>query len=164
MSFHHDLPTWRAMCSPDGCPVCRGDASPSDLVTIVETSTTWLMAQPTVCLRGTCFLLAKPHAVELHDLCESDLLSFMKDVQSAARALLRVTGAVKINYEIHGNTVPHLHLHLFPRYMDDPFPGAPIDYRRTKPPVYEAGEFERFVADLRESLSRRDESPAGRRG
>jgi len=38
----------------------------------------------------------------------------MKDVQTSARALKHVTRAVKINYEIHGNTVPHLHMHLFP--------------------------------------------------
>ena len=33
----------------------------------------------------------------------------------------------KINYEIHGNTVPHLHLHLYPRFDGDPFAGRPID-------------------------------------
>ena len=26
-----------------------------------------------------------------------------------------------MNYEIHGNVVPHLHLHLFPRYEGDPY-------------------------------------------
>jgi hypothetical protein len=26
----------------------------------------------------------------------------------------------KLNYELLGNQVPHLHWHLFPRYLDDP--------------------------------------------
>jgi diadenosine tetraphosphate (Ap4A) HIT family hydrolase len=35
-----------------------------------------------------------------------------------------------MNYEIHGNTIPHLHMHLYPRYSGDPFEGEPIDPRR----------------------------------
>ncbi|MDR0946519.1 MAG: hypothetical protein LBM87_02055 [Ruminococcus sp.] len=31
----------------------------------------------------------------------------------------------------------HLHIHLFPRYLDDDFPSAPIDYRETEPAPYE---------------------------
>ena len=60
-------------------------------------------------------------------MAEPDLLGFMRAVRAAARALKAVTGAVKINDEIHGNTVPHLYMHLFPRTADDPFPGQPID-------------------------------------
>jgi diadenosine tetraphosphate (Ap4A) HIT family hydrolase len=32
-----------------------------------------------------------------------------------------------MNYEIHGNTIPHLHVHLFLRYKGDPFEGGPIN-------------------------------------
>ena len=31
-----------------------------------------------------------------------------------------------MNYEIHGNSIPHLHLHLYPRFSGDPFEGRPI--------------------------------------
>jgi len=53
-----------------------------------------------------------------------------------ARALKAELGYRKLNYEIHGNTVPHLHLHLYPRFDGDPFVGRPIDgssqrYERT---------------------------------
>ena len=40
---------------------------------------------------------------------------------NAARALAEFTGAVKMNYGIHVNVIPHLHLHLWPRYTDDPY-------------------------------------------
>jgi hypothetical protein len=38
----------------------------------------------------------------------------------------------KMNYEIHGNTIPHLHMHLFPRFDGDPFEGGPIDAAHVK--------------------------------
>jgi diadenosine tetraphosphate (Ap4A) HIT family hydrolase len=34
-----------------------------------------------------------------------------------------------MNYEIHGNTLPHLHMHLLPRLPDDGFVGRPIDLK-----------------------------------
>ncbi len=37
---------------------------------------------------------------------------------------------IKMDYEIDGNTLPHLHLHLFPRPADDPYVGGPVDPRR----------------------------------
>jgi diadenosine tetraphosphate (Ap4A) HIT family hydrolase len=46
---------------------------------------------------------------------------------AVARGLRSATKARKINYEIHGNTLPHLHVHLFPRFDGDPFEGLPID-------------------------------------
>ncbi len=57
-----------------------------------------------------------------------------------------------MNYEIHGNSLPHFHMHFFPRYRSDRFEGQPIDPRKVAQPVYESGEFERiknaFVAAL----------------
>jgi hypothetical protein len=40
-----------------------------------------------------------------------------------------------------GNTIPHLHIHFFPRYVD-PFEDDPINPRAVKGPVYGVGEFE----------------------
>ena len=45
----------------------------------------------------------------------------------AAEALTALFHPVKMNYEIHGNTIPHLHVHLFPRFRGDPHEGGPID-------------------------------------
>jgi diadenosine tetraphosphate (Ap4A) HIT family hydrolase len=149
VSFHSNLARWRRWCELEHCPVCRDDEPPGDVVTIRETAFSWLEAHPRVCLPGTCYVLAKTHAVELYDLAETDLLGFMRDVQTAARALKKITGALKINYEIHGNTVPHLHMHLFPRTLDDPFSGGPIQYDRIDPPVYTKSQFDAFVDAMR---------------
>ncbi|MGH8732345.1 MAG: HIT family protein, partial [Burkholderiales bacterium] len=64
----------------------------------------------------------------------------MRDVRRVAAALRNVTNCVKLNYEIHGNTIPHLHVHLYPRYRGDPFEGGPIDTRLIKGSPYKGME------------------------
>jgi len=66
--------------------------------------------------------------------------------------LQETTGAVKLNYEIHGNEIPHLHVHLFPRYRGDPFEGGPIDSKLVGESPYEQGEFADFVGKLQAGL------------
>ena len=98
--------------------------------------------------------MSKKHAVELFDLSDDEAFEFLKDVMAAARALKEVTGADKINYEIHGNTVPHLHMHLFPRYiLGDRFGDSVVNPREIDPPTYSGNEFFEFVASMKEKLS-----------
>lgn len=66
------------------------------------------------------------------------MVGFMSEVQRVGKVLHKVTGVVKINYEIHSNSDPYIHCHLFPRYLDDDFPSAPIDYRIYEPTPYES--------------------------
>ena len=98
--------------------------------------------------------MAKKHVVEIFELSDEDAFAFLKDVMVTAKALKEITGAEKINYEIHGNTVPHLHLHLFPRCLNgDRFSDGPINPRDTEPPVYSGDEFLKFVEAMKEKLS-----------
>jgi len=61
---------------------------------------------------------------------------------------------VKINYEIHSNSGAHLHIHLFPRYLDDDFPGMAIDILQREPAPYESyEEFLWFIRRMKEELS-----------
>jgi diadenosine tetraphosphate (Ap4A) HIT family hydrolase len=152
MSFHHDPEKWLFQAQKENCPYCRKDDDPMQSRTLKLFQHSELCAHPEVCLKGTCYLITHEHYVELFDLDNEALLGFMKEVQIAAKTLKEVTGAFKINYEIHGNTAPHLHLHLFPRYLDDPFAGTPIDYNRTESPVYTGNEFETFVSEMQEKL------------
>jgi diadenosine tetraphosphate (Ap4A) HIT family hydrolase len=71
-------------------------------------------------------------------------------------ALLAVTGAARINYEMLGNLDPALHAHVIPRYMDEP------ENLRTKPiwsydwdaaPAFSEDEFGELRESIRERLS-----------
>jgi diadenosine tetraphosphate (Ap4A) HIT family hydrolase len=108
-------------------------------------------------VRGYVCLVSQTHAVDLHDLPASTACAFMRDAHKVSRAVASVTGAVKMNYEIHGNSIPHFHMHFFPRYRGDQFEGRPINPKLAVQPVYSVGEFEKarqaFLAALqRESL------------
>jgi diadenosine tetraphosphate (Ap4A) HIT family hydrolase len=50
-----------------------------------------------------------------------------------------VLSPTKMNYEIHGNTIPHLHMHLFPRTAGEVYVGYVIHHRV---------EFEQSTKDL----------------
>ena len=55
------------------------------------------------------------------------------ECMAVARVLKAESGSHKLNYEIHGNTIPHLHMHLFPRMRSDfgrPLPAMDA-YRRS---------------------------------
>ena len=129
---------------------------PEGMADIIELPYTWLDAEPIECLKGACHVTAKFHAIELYEFNDEQLLGIMKEVQLYAKALKNVTNAVKINYEIHGNTIPHFHIHLYPRYMEDPFPGQAIDYNKKNSNLYKDGEFDEFVKNMRKELDSKE--------
>ncbi len=70
-------------------------------------------------------MIARRHARELHHLSDADGAAYMQDMVRVARAIDRAFAPRKMNYELLGNTVAHLHWHLFPRYAGDPNPARP---------------------------------------
>jgi len=50
---------------------------------------------------------------------------FLEEMALVAEAVFRAFDPRKLNYELLGNAVPHLHWHLVPRYADDPNPRWP---------------------------------------
>jgi diadenosine tetraphosphate (Ap4A) HIT family hydrolase len=111
-------------------------------------------------VRGYCCLFFKRHAVDLHDLTEGEGAAYMRDIQRVSRALKTVTGAVKMNYDIHGNVIPHVHTHFYPRYVGDPFEGGPINFAVVTRPIYAPGEWSEFVTRLQAALA--EPGPASR--
>lgn len=70
-------------------------------------------------LRGYCLLLPDPVVPSLNDLTPADRTSFLADMTLIGDALLEVTKARRINYEILGNSEPELHAHIFPRFDEE---------------------------------------------
>jgi len=114
---------WAGLVDGADCPICRR-GHPEDV--LLELRVAWVTAPRDAPLPGYVCLVAKRHAVEPFDLDIDAGHAFWDALMTVARGVSAVTHAVKLNYEIHGNTIPHLHVHVFPRFRGDPFEGRPI--------------------------------------
>ena len=90
-------------------------------------SSGWAVVGDVQFLPGYSLLLPDPVVPSLNDLATGERAAFLADMATIGDAILQVTGATRINYEILGNTEPELHAHIFPRYASE------SDERRTKP-------------------------------
>lgn len=80
----------------------------------------WAVIGDVQFLPGYCLLLPDPVVSSLNDLDERNRVQFLSDMAVIGDAILEVTEAARINYEILGNSEPELHAHVFPRYSSEP--------------------------------------------
>lgn len=71
-------------------------------------------------LRGYSLLLPDPVVGSFNELAPAQRAQVMQDAAALGDALLAVTGAMRINYAIFGNLEPALHVHVVPRFADEP--------------------------------------------
>jgi diadenosine tetraphosphate (Ap4A) HIT family hydrolase len=82
----------------------------------------WVVLGQRQFISGYALLLPDPVVGSLNELATEDRAQFLLDMASLGDALLAVTGAWRINYEILGNSAPALHAHVFPRRLSEPEP------------------------------------------
>lgn len=69
--------------------------------------------------RGYCLLLPDPVVPDLNTLTGVARRQFLDDMARLGDAVLAVTSAERINYEILGNVEPALHAHVIPRHAGE---------------------------------------------
>ena len=69
--------------------------------------------------RGYCLLLPDPVVPHLNALTGHARDQFLRDMTMLGDAVLAVTAAERINYEILGNVEPALHAHVIPRHASE---------------------------------------------
>lgn len=126
-SIWSDEAAWERAKEEASCVICQA-GEPGDV--LIEFDVTWLTAGTTAPLPGYACVVAKRHVVEPFELPDVERNQFWTEAMVAASGLQSLLRPAKMNYEIHGNTVPHLHMHLFPRYAGDPYVGGPVDPTR----------------------------------
>jgi diadenosine tetraphosphate (Ap4A) HIT family hydrolase len=85
------------------------------------------------------------HVAEPTDLEPEEAGTFWRELLEVGRAIEATFEPIKLNYNLLGNEVPHLHAHIVPRYADDPRPGWPLPFPEDG--VADIPE-DRFRADL----------------
>lgn len=89
------------------------------------------------------------HVAEPTDLDADEAAAYWRELLRVGRALEEHFEPVKLNYDILGNSLPHLHTHVIPRYADDPKPGWPFPFPETDPPPHPEAELRTDVGALR---------------
>lgn len=118
----------------------------------------WAVIGDVQFLLGYCLLLPDPVVPSLNDLAKEKRLQFLNDMTMIGDALLEVTGARRINYEILGNSEPELHAHIFPRFDSEPDDKRRLPvwfYDWQSAPRFEPAEHGILQARIREQLQRK---------
>lgn len=92
------------------------------------------------------------HVAEPTELEPNEASAYWLEVIGVGRALEECLGPVKMNYDVLGNSLPHLHTHVIPRYADDPRPGWPFPFPEGDPGTIDEEPFRRDVDALRALL------------
>lgn len=102
--------------------------------------------------QGYTLVIARTHATELFHLPESESTQYFRDMLRVARAIATAFTPRKMNYELLGNTVAHLHWHLFPRHAGDPNPQRPVWERGHEPRILDEAACAATIAAIRKHL------------
>lgn len=110
------------MAHDTNCSFCKALADPvaawgKDLIWQFPHS--FAVLGPWQYFTGYCLLISREHATELKEL-GPNRTAFLNEMACLAEAITDCFQPHKLNYELLGNVVPHIHWHLFPRSLDDP--------------------------------------------
>jgi diadenosine tetraphosphate (Ap4A) HIT family hydrolase len=75
---------------------------------------------------GWMVLILKDHRTELFQLTQKERGILMEEVNCVGEGLAKIFDVGKINSELLGNQVPHIHWHVIPRLKSDPAPLSPV--------------------------------------
>ncbi len=109
----------------DSCLMCtKWDDEPE--LRITELGHCYVLLNRDQFFPGYTFVFTKKHVTELFHLDPETRRTVMEEVTATAAALYTLFKPDKINYELLGNMVPHIHWHLVPRFRSDPLWPRPI--------------------------------------
>lgn len=118
----------------------------------------WAVLGDTQVTPGYTVLLPDPVVLDLNALSLDDRAAYLRDMTIIGDALLEVTGAALINYEIQGNAERALHAHIVPRYADEPDEQRrrPIWFSdRTQAPKFDPGRDKELMGRIAQAIGKR---------
>jgi diadenosine tetraphosphate (Ap4A) HIT family hydrolase len=145
MEWSEQFYAWR---SGVGCPSCaegRPDVSAAGARWFAGRHCDAYLVRADIQRGLTIAVFRGRHVVEPTELDDDEAAGYGREVLRVAHAIQTAFAPVKLNYDVLGNSVPHLHTHIVPRYRDDPRPGWPFPFPDPDPPAMPE---DRFQADL----------------
>jgi diadenosine tetraphosphate (Ap4A) HIT family hydrolase len=147
---------WSRRMDGHDCPLCAGLGGDGDeyAVPVATLPATEVRLTRRSRLPGYCVVVWRHgHVAEPFDLDPEAAAEYWRDVMDVGRAIQAELDPIKLNFLTLGNSVPHLHTHVVPRYRDDPAPGGPIPWDAMfTPEPSPPDELARLAAALRSRL------------
>ncbi len=137
--------------SAEACPACTGQW-PSGAQRIADCGSSVAYLHEDQFFPGWTFLVLKRHATEMWQLEPAERAALIEEVTRVARALGAAFGAAKLNYELLGNQIAHIHWHLIPRLAGDPAPKVPVWTVPHEPRTLAPAELAERIALIRSHL------------
>ncbi len=75
---------------------------------------------------GWTVLVLRRHCTELYQMTRQERTTLIEEVSRVGEAMTKIFDVKKINTELLGNQVPHIHWHVIPRLSADPDPLKPV--------------------------------------
>lgn len=148
---------WEALRRGEGCPVCS-EGRPDDIPNgrrFFAGAVADAYLDATTAARGYSLIFWRGrHVADPTELAGHEAAAFALETRLVSLAIERVYRPAKLNFLTLGNSLPHLHTHIVPRYTDDVDPGRPPRFMmvdETWPPMPPA-EFQHQVEDLRAAV------------
>jgi diadenosine tetraphosphate (Ap4A) HIT family hydrolase len=120
---------WDQLIRGIGCGMCadgRPDSSPFGVRVFAGRYSDSYLQRADVRRGYTVVIWRGRHVTEPTELTEAEAAGYWSEVHYVARGLIAEFEPMKMNYETLGNSLPHLHTHLIPRFTVDPRPGQPF--------------------------------------
>lgn len=129
MSGTSPLPPFEDLLEGRGCPMCRPQRKDVNefWMKVADLSISSLYLERNQTNRGYCILAFNPrHVNGIEHLPLDEHMAFMADLKKAADAVFAAVSPDHMNYATLGNVIPHLHIHIIPRYKGEERWGAPV--------------------------------------
>ncbi len=133
------------------CPMCTKWLAEPDL-RIAELQLCYVLLNRDQFFPGYTFVFTKHHVTELFHLDRQVRAALIEEVTLVAASLYNLFKPAKMNYELLGNMVPHMHWHLVPRFTADPLWPRPIWSEPHEPVVLAAAEYAERIASIRRHM------------
>ena len=101
---------------------------------------------------GWIVVVFKRHATELFHLAPTERIQLMEEVNLLAKVVAHVYEARKINYELLGNQLPHIHWHVIPRLANDQAPLEPVWLVQHKPMIHSGPDLQNTIQRLQQAI------------
>ena len=133
------------------CQMCRRWDTDADL-RIAELEHSYVILNRDQFFPGYSLLFTKNHVTELFHLDRDVRTGLMEEVSRVAKAVYDVFSPAKINYELLGNMVPHIHWHIVPRFASEPIWPRPIWAEPHDELQLPANDYKRHIERIRGAL------------